>query len=131
MERALYRDPAQDLNRLWWDLVERFQEVRRPEGRDRPDWASKIHFCAAPVYYHNYLLGEIMASQIQHTLLREVGGAGADAWARYVASPEVGRFLGERLFRTGRSLPWPETVRRATGEALNPAAFLAELAATG
>ena len=131
MERALYRDPTQDLNRLWWDLVERFQEVRRPEGRDHPDWASKIHFCAAPVYYHNYLLGEIMASKIQHTLLQEVGGGGAEAWARYVASPDVGCLLGERLFRSGRSRPWPETVRRATGEALNPDAFLAELAATG
>src|SRR5262249_50408525 len=54
MERALYRDPGQDLRTLWWDLVERFQWVRRPEGRHAPDWAAKIHFSVAPVYYHNY-----------------------------------------------------------------------------
>ena len=41
-ERALYQDPEQDLNTLWWDLVEEFQGVRRPEGRHAPDWASKI-----------------------------------------------------------------------------------------
>ena len=65
MERALYRDPSQDLDRLWWDLVERFQGLTRPEGRSGPDWASKIHFSVAPVYYHNYMLGEMMTSQLQ------------------------------------------------------------------
>ncbi len=128
MERALYRDPEQDLSRLWWDLVERFQGVRRPDGREAPDWASKIHFSVAPVYYHNYLLGEVMASQLQHAIQHQVLGGGAEVWARYVASPEVGRYLAERLFRSGRSLPWPETVRRATGHELDPDAFIAELA---
>ncbi len=32
-ERALYRDPEQDLTSRWWELVERFQMVRRPEDR--------------------------------------------------------------------------------------------------
>jgi peptidyl-dipeptidase A len=128
MERALYRDPAQDLHRLWWDLVERFQGVRRPEGRTTPDWASKIHFCVAPVYYHNYLLGEVMASQLQRAIQTQALGGGSDVWARYVSSPEVGRYLSERLFRPGRSRPWPETVRHATGSDLGPEAFLAELA---
>ena len=36
MERAVYRDPEQDLRALWWDLVERFQWVERPEGRNAP-----------------------------------------------------------------------------------------------
>ena len=31
MERALYRDPAQDLRALWWTLVTRFQGLRVPE----------------------------------------------------------------------------------------------------
>ena len=127
-ERALYRDPGQDLRRLWWELVERFQGVRGPDGRNAPDWAAKIHFSVAPVYYHDYLLGEAMASQLQRVLLREAGGGGSDAWERYVSSPEVGRFLRERLFRPGKSLAWPEAVRRAAGEALSPDAFLEELA---
>ena len=37
-ERELYRNPDQDLNRLWWDLVEKYQEIKRPEGRDEPDY---------------------------------------------------------------------------------------------
>jgi len=129
MERALYRDPAQDLDRLWWDLAERFQGLTRPKGRSSPDWASKIHFSVAPVYYHNYMLGEMMASQLQRHIQREVLGDGGDVWARYVTSPEVGRFLEERLYRTGRLWDWRETLRRATGETLSPAALVGELAA--
>jgi peptidyl-dipeptidase A len=128
MERALYRDPSQDLRALWWELVERFQGVQRPEGRDAPDWASKIHFSIAPVYYQNYLLGEMMASQLQGHLLREVVGGGADAWERYVASPAVGAFLRERLYAPGRTRDWRGTLVRTTGRGLDAATFVDELA---
>jgi peptidyl-dipeptidase A len=129
MERALYRDPGQDLDALWWDLVERFQSVRRPEGRQAPDWASKVHFSTAPVYYHNYMLGEMMASQLHAHLRKVVLGGGPDVDARYVSSPAVGEFLVERLFRAGRVHDWRETLRRATGGALSAAAFVEELTA--
>jgi peptidyl-dipeptidase A len=128
MERALYRDPSQDLRALWWDLVERHQGVRRPDGRDAPDWAAKIHFSVAPVYYHNYLLGEILASQLQAHLQRTVLGGGERVWERYVASPEVGAFLKERFYKPGRTLTWRELVQHATGKALDPDAFVDELA---
>lgn len=128
MERALYRDPGQDLDSLWWDLVERFQQVRRPEGRRSPDWASKVHFSTAPVYYQNYMLGEMMASQLRSHLRCVVLGGGPDVDARYVSSPAVGAFLIERLYRGGRLHDWRETLRLATGEALSAAAFVEELA---
>jgi peptidyl-dipeptidase A len=36
-ERELYADPdREDLNSLWWDLVERLQLVKRPPERDEP-----------------------------------------------------------------------------------------------
>jgi len=130
MERALYRDPEQDLDGLWWDLVERLQLVRRPDGRRAPDWASKIHFSLAPVYYHDYMLGEMMASQLQAALLAEVGGAtGEEKWARYVASPRVGEILRERLYASGACFDWRETIVRATGRPLSAESFVAELAA--
>ena len=127
-ERALYRDPEQDLNALWWELVSRLQLVPKPAGRDAPDWAAKVHLSVAPVYYQNYLLGEMTASQLQAHLLDEViGGDGDGVWGRYVSSPAVGRHLDERLYRTGASLDWRETIERATGGPLEPTAFVAEL----
>jgi peptidyl-dipeptidase A len=128
MERALYRDPEQDLRALWWDLVERFQWVERPEGRNAPDWAAKIHFSVAPVYYHNYQLGEMLASQLQDHLLREVMGGGARAWERYVRSPEVGAFLRRELYGPGKRFDWRELTRRATGRTLESRPFVDELA---
>src|SRR5918998_66676 len=73
-ERELYADPESDLDTRWWELVERFQLVRPPAGRAAPDWAAKIHIAVAPVYYHNYLLGEILASQRRSTCERLAGG---------------------------------------------------------
>lgn len=121
-ERALYRDPDRaDLNALWWDLVERFQHVRRPDGRDEPDWAAKPHFAIAPVYYHNYLLGELMASQISAASRRRVPEG------RSVAGQEsVGRFLRERIFAPGASVHWNEILVGATGEALTARSFVEE-----
>src|SRR5262249_19956310 len=123
-ERALYHDPEQDLNGLWWDLVERYQSLPRPENRSEAgatfaDWAAKIHFSVSPAYYQNYLLGEITASQLQAHLFGLLGD-GESVWERYVASPEVGRFLNERVYSIGSSLDWRQTIAHATGRALPP-----------
>jgi peptidyl-dipeptidase A len=124
-ERELYRDPDRDdLNTLWWDLVERMQFIRRPEGRDEPDWAAKIHFSTAPVYYHNYLLGELMASQLTAHLARGEMRGRRSGSIRGVEA--VGRFLRERIFAPGASLDWNELLVHATGEGLNPHYFVEE-----
>ncbi|HEY3333521.1 MAG TPA: M2 family metallopeptidase [Capsulimonadaceae bacterium] len=124
-ERALYANPAQDLNTLWWDLVEKYQRVKRPENRSAADWAAKIHLATAPVYYHNYLLGEMNASQFLHTLRKEV----APTDRELVTSPAVGAWLTEQIFRPGARYRWNELLERATGEPLNPAYFVAETVA--
>src|SRR5207244_2581426 len=46
-EKELYGNPDQDLNKLWWDLVEKYQLVHRPDGRNAPDYGSKVHICTA------------------------------------------------------------------------------------
>ena len=127
-ERALYADPERDLDTYWWGLVERFQQIRRPDGRTAPDWAAKVHFSVSPAYYQNYLLGEITASQLQARLLDDVLGGGDEAWRRYVTSPEVGRWLRERLYASGATRDWRETIEHATGRPLEPDAFVRELA---
>ena len=63
-ERALYANPDGDLDSLWWELVSRYQGVTPPDGRRAPDWAAKIHIAVAPVYYHTYLYGAIVALQL-------------------------------------------------------------------
>jgi peptidyl-dipeptidase A len=120
-ERQLYADPGADLDTLWWDLVERYQQVRRPDDRHEPDWASKIHLAAAPVYYQNYLYGELVASQLQATLDARAEGV--------VDEPAAGRLLVDEVFRPGASLRWDRLVERATGEPLTAAHLARQLAA--
>jgi peptidyl-dipeptidase A len=124
-EQAMYRDPEQDLNRLWWDMVERYQGVRRPEGRDAPDWAAKLHLALAPVYYQNYLLGEMMAAQLLQTLKTQVLKEEPDE--ALFSSPKVGDWLRKKVFEPGQTRPWEEGLAFATGENLNPAWFVAQL----
>jgi peptidyl-dipeptidase A len=125
----MYADPDQDLNRLWWDLVERYQGVRRPEDRNAPDYASKIHIVSAPCYYHNYMMGQLFASQVHHTIAREVLGGVPPDKANYVGKPQVGQYMKERIFAPAKTLPWDDLTRHATGERLNPKAFAADFRA--
>jgi peptidyl-dipeptidase A len=124
-ERELYANPGrQDLDTYWWDLVEELQLVRRPEGRVAPDWAAKIHLTVAPVYYHNYLLGELIASQLGRALRRDVLD-GAEPRG-YVGRRDVGAFLRERWFAPGASLHWQELLRQATGSRLTAEPFVSD-----
>ena len=118
-ERELYRHPAQDLSLFWWECVERYQKVSPPPDRRRPDWASKTHLSTTPVYYQNYVLGELMASQLLEHIYRDVVKAKS-----YVGNPETGRFLVEKIFKPGARYEWNELLLRATGEELNPEHFL-------
>ncbi len=126
-ERDLYRNPDQDLNRLWWDLVEKYQEIKRPEGRDEPDYASKYHLIGAPVYYHNYMMGEMFASQVHHALVKAVLPGTKPAGAEYVGKKAAGQFMRDRVFQPGLTLPWNELTRHATGEELNAKAFAEDI----
>jgi len=124
-EKAMYEHPEADLSDLWWSLVERYQLVGRPPGRQAPDYASKIHIVAAPAYYHNYMLGRLFASQLHHAIAREVLHA-TPSQALYVDRRDVGDFLRARVFAPGRTLRWDALTRFATGDELSARAFAAD-----
>src|SRR5262249_11145168 len=124
--RAMYEDPDADLNRLWWELAARYQGMTPPEGRDAPDWAAKLHLALSPVYYHNYLLGELMASQLLDTIQERVLPPGSSD-LELVSSPAVGAYLRHEIFARGARLPWNDLIAAATGEPLNPTHFVGHL----
>ncbi|MCD6099000.1 MAG: M2 family metallopeptidase [Candidatus Marinimicrobia bacterium] len=122
-EKALYKDPDADLNELWWDLVEKYQKVRRIDGRDKPDWATKIHICSYPVYYHNYMLGELLASQFLFAIMKEEG-VDKIKDLRFAGNIKMGKYFVNRVFRPGKKYRWDRLVEYATGESLNPEYFV-------
>lgn len=120
-ERALYADPDGDLDAAWWELVARHQLVTPPTGRRAPDWAAKIHVAVAPVYYHTYLYGAIVAAQLRDALAAAAGGI--------VDRPEAGKVLGQKLFAAGSSLRWDRLVEQASGSPLSVESLAHEVAA--
>jgi peptidyl-dipeptidase A len=123
-EKALYADPDQDLNGLWWELVEKYQLVRRPPGQADAGWLSKLHFTTAPCYYHNYMLGELLASQLHDTLVHRVLRLESDEGLSYVGDQRVGRYLCQNVFGPGARYRWDEMIVQATGRPLSPKYFV-------
>lgn len=123
-EKSFYENPNQDLNRLWWDLVSRFQKVPHPKDRAAPDWAAKPHFVIAPVYYHNYMMGELFAAQLRAVLSKTTNGSNGKP---YFLMKDLGAFLREKVFAPGMTLPWPPFIEKATGEPLTAKYFAAEV----
>ena len=114
-ERAFYADPEADLASTWWDLAAGYQLLTPPERGDAPDWAAKIHVACAPVYYHTYLYGNLVASQLRATIDGVAGGL--------VGRREAGELLATRVFRPGESARWDRLLEQATGEQLTAEHF--------
>ena len=119
-EKSMYENPEQDLNKLWWDLVEKYQMIKKPEGRDEPDWAAKIHAALYPAYYHNYMLGELLASQLYFYISEKVINVSDDKPQSFVNNKEVGAYLKHLFFSYGAIYHWSELIKKATGEELTP-----------
>jgi peptidyl-dipeptidase A len=112
-EKSMYENPDQNLNQLWWNLVEKYQLLAKPEERDMPDWATKIHVALYPCYYHNYLLGELLASQLYNYITTNISKGQS-----FVGEKAVGDYLREKVFMPGARYYWNEMIEKATGEKL-------------
>ena len=122
-EKAMYENPEQDLNKLWWDLVEKYQMIKKPVGRNEPDWASKIHIATSPCYYHNYQLGELFACQLSHYIIKNIIKSDDLYNQSFYNNPAVGAFLIDKVFKPGKKYYWNEMIQKATGEKLTSKYF--------
>ena len=118
-ERTMYADPDADLDNLWWDLVERYQQLTRPDGRSAPDWAAKYHIPLAPVYYHNYELGSILAAQIEESLNQRAGGL--------TGNKAAGEWLRRQVFLPGARFDWRSHAEHANRRPFAMEAFVTSL----
>jgi len=118
-EREMYNNPDADLNTLWWELVSKYQKLTKPADRDMPDWATKIHIALYPCYYHNYQLGELLASQMHYYIVDNITKSGNHIYDPYINNHEVGKWMKENIFVHGMRYNWNEMIEKATGERLS------------
>ncbi|MDP4222189.1 MAG: M2 family metallopeptidase [Bacteroidota bacterium] len=112
-EKSMYENPDQNLNQLWWDLVEKYQMISKPEGRNMPDWSTKIHVALYPCYYHNYLLGDLLASQWLNYITEHITKDQS-----FVGQKAVGDYFREKVFMPGAKYYWNDMIEKSTGEKL-------------
>ena len=126
-EKELYGNPDQNLNALWWSLAEKYQGLKKPDGRNAPDYASKVHIVTAPCYYHNYEMGELFACQVHYAMVNVLQPGVHPRDAIYIEDPRVGDWMRDKVFSQGKLLPWNALTKHATGKELNPEAFAEDL----
>lgn len=123
-ERELYRDPDQDLDRLWHEINVKYLGHNIPCENGACVWAANKYATSLSCTIHNYVLADIFAAQLQHTIKKNViektNGAIQDNKA-------IGWYLTDNLYSYGNLLPWEELVVKATGEPLNPEYFAKQL----
>lgn len=122
-ERSFYADPEADLDALWWRLVSELQGLERPEGWQGGDWASKVHIACYPAYYQNYILGELLASQFNAQIQKDLNGS-------WINNHQVGNYF-QRLFTKGRSLSWTRTVQEQCSQELSTSHWLGQFGPGG
>ncbi len=69
------------------------------------------------------MMGQLFASQVHHTICKEVYNNADPASVTYVGDPRVGDFMKKKVFEPGRLYDWKGLTRHATGEDLSPKAF--------
>ncbi|MDZ7859462.1 MAG: M2 family metallopeptidase [Candidatus Krumholzibacteriota bacterium] len=117
-EREMYINPRSDLNSIWRDIVGEYQFITPPPGRDMPDWATKIHIVTSPVYYHNYMLGELIAAQFRHYVENNIIGQTSGKKGSIYGNKDVSEFFIDSVYRTGNLVSWNELIENAVGEPL-------------
>ena len=122
-EKAMYENPDANLNSLWNGLVKKYQMLNLPEERDEPDWAAKIHVALYPAYYQNYMLGELLASQLYFYIKDKVLHS-TNPYPSFYGEKKTGEYLKNLFFSYGSLLPWNELISTATGEELNAGYYL-------
>lgn len=125
-EKSMYENPDQDLNKLWWNLVEKYQLLKRPENRNAPDWASKIHIALYPAYYHNYMLGELLASQLSFYINKNILNSDDPMTQSFKDNKQVGQYLIDKIFSVGTKYYWNNMIEKATGEKLTAKYYAAQ-----
>lgn len=123
-EREIYNDPEQDLDVLWYDLNLKYLGVKYPKEENSCFWATKKFSTHLACNVHNFVLADVFAAQLQHTIetkvLKETDGI-------YKDNKAIGKYLVDNLYRYGNLLPWEQLIVVATGEPLNSSYFVTQI----
>ena len=112
LDQALYRNRIENIDDIHQLLWQTNMEVlgEQPYAK-QPLWANTIHYTTHPIYFHNYLLGDLMCDMLKQ-VFREREGV-----SDITDKPELfGRFILDQVTGVSGRYPFPELFRRISGE---------------
>jgi len=115
-EHAMYKDTNQNLDTL---LAKTESDILACSVNDSPRWASNAWYVNYPVYWHNYVIADVIASQIHEHLRENIGELyNTKAAFDYVINTYIA---------PGASKPWLEKIKQGTGYELGAKALIDDL----
>lgn len=111
-EKAMYENPDQDLQKLWKDCGEKYNN----KNYSKLEWTDIDHFIHSPVYYHYYAEGEVVAEQLYNAVSK-------NGTVKLTESKDTAKFFNDKIFKYGASKTDEEILKSATGKALDVDAY--------
>ncbi|PLX13209.1 MAG: hypothetical protein C0597_12020, partial [Marinilabiliales bacterium] len=114
-EIDLYLSSEKSFDEIQKDLAKKYFFIDSDEYRTRN--FNSIVYVSYPLYLQNYLLADIVASQV-HTSLKENFGE------NYAFNKNVGAYLTKHFYSSGEYYNWNERLIHGTGKPLDLDAYL-------
>ncbi|MCK5115481.1 MAG: peptidase M3A and M3B thimet/oligopeptidase F [Candidatus Aegiribacteria sp.] len=114
-DQALYRSRIKnidDIHQLLWQT--NMEVLGEQPYADMPLWASTIHYTTHPIYFHNYLLGDLTCDMLEQVFMDSEG------ISDHAERPgKFGRFILDEVIGASGRYPFPELFRRISGSGLS------------
>ncbi len=114
LETELYLNPQKSYEEIQKDLAKKYLLIETEEIRTRG--LNNIIYVSYPLYLQNYLLADIIASQVHTTLQEKFGND-------YAFNQEVGSYLIKNFYSKGEYYNWQERLICGTGNPLDIEAY--------
>ena len=114
-ETELYLHPEKTYDKIQKELAKKYLLIESEEIRTKG--LNNIVYASYPLYLQNYLIADMVASQV-HTTLKEKFGND------YVFNKNVGPYLIKNFYCTGEYYEWNERLIHGTGKPLDIDAYL-------
>lgn len=100
-QQAMFENPDQDFNQLWWDLTKRFMLFETSDKQRLPEWITQQHIIYANGVHVYYLLAIAISAQLE----------------TYFPDDEIGPIID--FMKHGDLYDWQLLIEMVTGEKLN------------
>lgn len=114
-----YAEPDQDLSALYNRIHSQYVGI---DMHDTPVWAYNPMYGSDPIYLQSFVVADMVARQIQHTLDKKFG----TQWG-----PAAGAYLKDHFYSRGASQDLSQMMQTGTGERLTAKHLIEELRGAG